>query len=192
MRKIEAPAASRQLQPASGKTSQPARLSTSGPQILNPRTDIEIPLSAWSAWKPADGTPRQLRRALTAEERQDLEARRDELAPMVAPYGVRERDEVVLALSDMYGGYTSMRQGDEAAVARLDSVLRLLSGFPAWAIVKACRGIQMNGVWREGKLDKRWPPNDPEIIHAVQFETQLYAGQHKSACDLLGATVEEA
>ncbi len=162
------------------------------PKILNRSTDVDIPRAAWAGWIPGDGAPRQLRRALTAGERGALEARLSELAPAVAPFGKREADRVALALADMYGGFTSMRQGGEDALARVEAVQRLLAPFPAWAVQKACGSIQMDGVWREGKFDRRWPPNDSEIVAAVRQELRLYKQSHDSASALLAADVEEA
>jgi hypothetical protein len=159
------------------------------PKILNRLTDVEIPKLVWSSWKPAVGG-RRLVRALTDGERVALEARRNELEPAAAGYGERDRDRVVLAVADMFGGFTSMRQSDDEAASRLDGVIRLLTPFPAWAIEKACRGIQMNGVFRDGSFDRRWPPNDAEIVDAVRTEARLYADQHRSAVALLSAEVE--
>jgi len=154
-------------------------------------TDLEIPRQVWSAWTPAVGE-REVRRELTVEERGALERRRDELAPAVAPYPDRDLDRVALALSDMFGGFTSMRQSDDEAVAKLDSVRRVLADFPAWAIEKASRSIQMNGVWRDGKFDRRWPPNDSEIVAAVRDEVRLYAATHRNVVALLNAPVERS
>lgn len=164
--------------------------STNLPEVRDVRADIDIPNSAWCNWIPSDG-PRQLRRPLTDEERGVLERRRDELAPAVAPYQEHDLDRVALALTDMFGGYTSMRQSDDEAVAKLDSVRRVLAPFPAWAIEKACNAIQTNGVWRDGKFDRRWPPNDSEIIAEVRDKLRLYGDQHQRAVALLAATVEE-
>jgi hypothetical protein len=161
------------------------------PRISNRLTDIEIPLAAWSAWLPADGA-RQLRRPLTDPERTALVARRDELALAVAPYHPAELDDVSLSLIEMYGGFTSMRQGEEDAAARVDSVGRMLAEYPGWAIKKACVAIRTNGVWRDGKFDRRWPPNDSEIIAEVRGHVRFYADQHRNAVALLAATVEEA
>ena len=163
---------------------------STNPPVSNRLTDVEIPRAVWANWIPDDG-PRQLRRALTVTERNALEGRRAELEPMLEPFTPAELDHVVLALSDMFGGFTSMRQGDEDAAARLDSVVRLLAPFPAWAIAKACSYIQMNGVYRDGKFDRRWPPNDPEIVKEVRSAMQLYAQQHSQAVAMLSATVEE-
>lgn len=166
--------------------------STSGaPAVTNRQTDIEIPRNVWSAWTPSDGSPKQLRRELTLDEITALLARRAELEPIVAPYDATEKDQVALAVMDMYGGFTSMRQGEEEAFARADAVMRLLEPFPAWAIAKACGAIQRNGVWRDGKFDRRWPPNDSEIVHAVREESRLYADQYRNADALLNATVEQ-
>lgn len=161
------------------------------PPVINRLTDIEIPRSAWSSWIPSEGK-RQLRRPLSIHERDELERRRAELAIALEPFHPQEKDHIALALSDMFGGFTSMRQGDEDAAARLDSVIRLLSEFPAWAISKACRDIQMNGVYRDKRFDKRWPPNDAEIVDEVRRALRLYGDQHRIVGDLLEATVEKS
>lgn len=162
------------------------------PAISNRLTDIQIPANAWEAWIPDDGTPRRLRRALTADERQALERRRDELAPWVAGFeGRDEANQVALAVLDMLGSFRSMRQTDEAAVAQVDTIKRTLAPFPAWAIEKACRSIQMNGVWRNGAFDRQWPPNDSEIIDAVRDKLRLYGDQYRSAVALLEASIAD-
>lgn len=96
-----------------------------------------------------------------------------------------------MAITDMLGGYTSMRQTGDEAVAKLDSMRRVLAPFPAWAIEKACNNIQINGVWRDGKFDRRWPPNDSEVIDAVRSHVRLYADTHRIAIALLSAEVEK-
>lgn len=181
---------SRGLPPGSGAVASP-RKSHSGPlpKILNPLTDVEIPRSTWSPWKE-DGKPRLLRRVLTTNERLALERRRDELAPVMAAGSPSDRDRIALALSDMFGGFTSMRQGDDEAAARLDSVMRVLAEFPPWAIEKACRSIQQNGVWRKGRFDREWPPNDPEIAKEVRDQVRLYGDAYNEVVALLGAEVE--
>jgi hypothetical protein len=161
------------------------------PPILDRRTDVDIPLAAWSAWRE-DGKPRALRRALSDGERRELERRRGELEPAVAGYSERDGDRVALALTDMFGGFPSMRQRDDSAVvARIDGVRRILMEFPAWAIEKACAAVQTNGVWRDGKFDRQWPPSDSEIIAEVREKLRLYGDQHQRAVALLSATVEE-
>lgn len=164
---------------------------TNLPAIRDGRADVEIPVSAWSNWTPEFG-PKQLRRELTQEERGVLERRVNELAPALAPYPDADLDRVALALTDMFSGYTSMRQSDDEAVAKLDSARRVLTPFPAWAIEKACEKIHTNGVWRDGKFDRRWPPNDSEVIAAVRDEVAHYEIRHRSAIRLLSATVEGA
>lgn len=164
------------------------------PPVRNRVTDVDIPRAAWSTWKE-DGKDRQLRRALTAEERAALEARRDELAPAVVPHASRDVDRVALALTDMFGGFPSMRQRDDASVvARLDGARRVMEEFPAWAIEKACATIQQNGIWRVqdgfGKFDRHWPPSDAEIVAEVWDKLRLYGDQHRSAVELLEAAVE--
>lgn len=112
---------------------------------------------------------------------------------MVQPFeGQHETNRVMLALADMFSAFRSMRQTGEDAVAIVQSTSRSLEDFPAWAIEKACKSIQQNGVWREGKFDRNWPPSDPEIVDAVRKEFKLYADSHRSAVMLLAASVEEA
>lgn len=161
------------------------------PVVRDFEADVSIPSSAWSRWIPADG-PRQLRRALTPAERATLERRRDGLAHAVAPYqrGV-DVDRVALALSDMFGSFSSMRQSGEEAMARVDGATRSLEQFPAWAIEKACADVQINGVWREGRFDRRWPPSDAEVAEVVRGKLRLYGDTHASAVQLLAAKVEE-
>jgi len=114
-----------------------------------------------------------------------------ELAPAVQPFGNRDVNRVALALTDMFGGFPSMRQRDDAAVlARIDGARHVLSEFPAWAIEKACSYIQANGVWRDGAFDRQWPPSDAEIVQEVRQKLRLYSDQYQSAVNLLAATVE--
>lgn len=165
------------------------------PPVLNRLTDVLIPNSAFASWIEA-GKSRQLRRPLTDRERFDLERRRDELAPALAPFGADETDLVAVAILDMFGGFTSMRGGEDDAAARVDSMLRLLDDQPAWAIQKACMAIRRNGVWRrdrngEFKFDRQWPPSESELVDAVRKEAALYRDTHDRCVALLTATVEE-
>lgn len=160
------------------------------PRICNRSTDVDIPRSAWSSWRE-HGKPQTLRRPLTAAERGELEARVNELAPALTPFGHREAPHVALALTDMFSGFTSMRQSGDEAGARVESVIRLLTPYPAWAIQKACISIRTNGVWRDDKFDRRWPPNDPEIVEMVRKETEYYESIERSSIALLLAKVEE-
>lgn len=154
-------------------------------------TDVEIPNAVWSSWTPSSG-PKQLRRALTDTERSHLKTRLKELEPAVRGHSDRDVNRVALALTDMFGGFPSMRQkDDEGIVARIDGVRRMLVEFPAWSIEKACRSIQQNGVWRDGKFDRHWPPSDAEIADEVRSATRLYSDQYRSAAALLSATVED-
>lgn len=159
------------------------------PTISNRLTDVEIPRRVWSNWIPSFGE-RALWRSLEPDERAALERRRDELALAVAPYHPSERDRVAVALLRMFGSYTSMRQDEEAAAAKIDSAANVLVDFPAWAIEKACAAIHRNGVWRGDKFDRQWPPNDSEIIEAVRDARRLIGDQYDSAVAILNAKVE--
>jgi hypothetical protein len=161
------------------------------PPVMNQQTDVDIPRSAWAPWIPSNG-PRKLVRPLTGQERWALESRRDQLAPWVAGFeGREEGNAVALAIADMLSAFRSMRQLDHGAIAQIDSIKRVLSTFPLWAIEKACLWIQQNGVWRDGKFDRQWPPNDAEIVEEVRQKLRLYSDQYRSAVELLEASVEE-
>lgn len=198
MQKLQLPAAgsdSRGLRLGSATASRTAVSTTNFssdrlPRIFNRSTDVDIPNGAWSTWTPSAGA-RQLRRALTPEERRALEGRRADLAPALHHYVAADLDHIALAISDMFGSYTSMRQSGDEAAAKIDSLGRVLHPFPAWAIVKVCGSIQANGVWRDGKFDRRWPPNDSEVMAALREEIRHYEQCHRSAVALLAATVEE-
>ena len=129
------------------------------PPVVNRVTDLTIPNAVFSSWTET-GKARQIRRALTDDERTLLETRRREVEPALLPFSDKAVDHVVEALLDMYGGYRNMRGGEDDAAARVDAAARLLAEFPAWAIQKACFSIRRHGVWREGKFDRQWPPND--------------------------------
>ena len=167
------------------------RHSSQMPAILNRETDIKIPRRAWSAWKE-DGKPRQLRGPLSADDRQALIVRKMELEPWIDGYHETELDEVALALLDMFSGFPSMRQAGDEAAARVDSIRRLLVPHPAWAIMRACEKIRNIGyVDSEGRIERHWPPSDPEIISMVKAESRLYCETYDTAVALLEATVEE-
>ncbi len=189
---------SQELQPASASGSRlPSmnfRTGANIPPVVDRTADVLIPQTAWENWIPHDG-PRQLRRPLRDFEREALERRRDELAPAVAPYdrrqGTADWDRVALAVTDMFGGFTSMRQSGAEAAARAEGAMRALQPFPAWAIEKACEEIHRNGVFREGKYDKQWAPSDAEIAAVTREKLRLFGDCYNSAVALLAATVAE-
>lgn len=166
------------------------------PPAPDRETDVAIPLAAWSTWVET-GKARQLRRALTEEERAKLVARRSALAPWVGPYHDEEVDDVALALVDMYHGFPGFQgQSLEAMAAKTESVGLLLrrEGMPLWAIEKACERIRAKGfVKREGNrtfTERHWPPSDAELVEEVRIERKLYGDAYDEAERLLAATVE--
>jgi hypothetical protein len=196
MQKLKVPlAASRGSQRGSGTGTEVARTVSYSrstlPEIINRSTDVELPRSVWSSWIE-EGKPRQLRRALTEPEVNALVARRNELEPAVAGYESRERDRVVLAIADMLGGFASRHGADEAVVGRLDSMMRLLASFPAWAIEKVCNDVHLNGYHRDGKIERVWPPSDAELVALIREEVKIFERHLQSANFLLAATVEKA
>ena len=117
--------------------------------------------------------------------------RRNELEPWVIGYHEAELDEVALALLDMFGAFPSMRQSGDEAAARIDSVRLLLKDEPAWSIIRVCERIRLRGYsGSDGKIERHWPPSDPEVAEAVRIQTSIYRDSFKSAVALLTAEVE--
>jgi hypothetical protein len=168
----------------------PLTLNDPLPRISNPLADVGIPELVWSAFTPSHG-PRMLRRPLTDAERNAVTARRDELAVALVPFSEPQMDIVLLALADMFGSFRSVRHTGAEALAVMESASRALTDFPCWAIQKVCRSIQQNGVWRDGKFDRQWGPNDSEIVDAVRKEIAFFQARHRSAAALLDAEVED-
>lgn len=158
------------------------------PAVTSATTDRDIPQRLWCHWQEA-GQPRCLRRALTDDERAALEARAAELAPVLQGHGQHDLSRVRLALSDMIGGF-AQRQDDATVSAKVDSQQRLLAEFPLWAIDRVCRRIRSDGYLRDGKVERRWPPSDPELFMMVRDVVQVYQHQLRSAAALLAATVD--
>lgn len=159
------------------------------PTITNRLTDVDMPLRLWDSWTQ-DGHPKKLRRELTADECAALTARRDELAPWVSGYHPEaEFDEVVLALIDMFTGFQSMSA--EAGAARVESVARLLRDFPLWVVEASCKRIRLRGYVRDDKIERHWPPSDPELVAMIKTELSLYERSYDSAVALLNGEVCE-
>jgi hypothetical protein len=163
------------------------------PPVANRETDVVLPNRLWEAWHEA-GKSRCLRRALTAEERSMLEARKAELEPWVSGFHESETDEITESIASMYSFFPAMgTRSDAEAVAMVARIMRDLRDFPAWAIIKACDHIRVNGLVRkEGDryiTEPHWPPSGPEIIHEVRQATALYGDTYRSATELLTAEV---
>lgn len=162
------------------------------PPTLRRETDIDLGRVLWTNLD-VRGQPQNLRRELTAPERRLLELRRDELAPWVGGYlRVAEVDGVTAAIGRMFGGFPSFaaRHDEMSAVARIDSLARLLDDHPLWAIEAACLSIRRSGYVVEGKTERHWAPADPEIVAKVRSEADAYRRPHASAVALLGAGVD--
>lgn len=167
------------------------------PTVVNRETDGAIPSRLFCNWIEA-GKARQVRRALTGDERRALEERRDEIAPALWPFNRdSDGDRVALSLVEMYGGFPSMRGGEDDATGRVDAAMNILAEWPAWAIQKACAAIRRNGVWRRDrngdfKFDRQWPPSEAELVDAVRKEAALYRDTYDRCVALLTATVEDS
>lgn len=141
----------------------------------------------WSAIK-IDNRPRAIVRALTVDERSALERRRGDLTSALVPFTDAQTNGVALAISDMFAGFRSATRGydEEAAVAMIDGIRRMLAPLPAWAIKEGCRAIQRG----QAGLDHKFLPNDNEIYEVVDRLARPYRERLRDCEALLNAPVE--
>ncbi len=131
-------------------------------------TDARIPQRLWSGWIPGDGSPREIVRALSDQERQILSRRLNALVPIFAPYRRPDDDDRVAgAIAAMFDGFPSMRARGQDALAKVASAMDTLRTHPAWAIEAGCESIRTVGYQIDGKTERHWPPSDPEIFAIV-------------------------
>lgn len=150
--------------------------------------DSTIPERVWSNWIPSLGR-RELKRALTVDERRELIARRDELTEGLRSYlPSGDKDEFNSILGGLLGGYRSMRHEGEDVEAVLAVLQHVLRDFPLWAISEGCRRIVMN----EAGLDPRWPPNDAQIHAVVKSVVKSYKLKLDVVTDVLQACIESS
>lgn len=163
------------------------------PAVVDRVTDLEIPQRVWANWIPAHGD-RALVRALTDAERHALEARAGALRPALDGFArPADDDRVAAAISAMFGSYRSMRQQGADAIALVDSTMRALAQFPAWAIEAGCLSIQTDGyeVERDGEChrERHWPPSDAEVVVVVRRLVKARRDALENAERLLAAPV---
>lgn len=178
----------------SRRESGPPAVRGSLPAVFVMQTDRTIPDSTWAGFT-ASGERRKLRRPLTPEERRLLEWRVASLRPHLAGFArPGDEDAVIEALAGMFGSFSSMRDVEGAAVSRLASTMVLLEEFPAWGIIETCASIRMRGytTLKDGVpiTERRWPPSDPDLHHAVAAHVQPRAMALRNAEQLLAAPVE--
>ncbi len=165
------------------------------PAAFDAVADVEIPRKVWSAWIPRFEA-RQIIRPLRDDERAALEARKASLAPALAPYaGGADAYRGAAALGAMFDGFRSMRVRGENAMGRLDTAMRVLKYFPAWAVEEACASIQRDGYQvhdreKVARTERHWPPSDPEIADVVRLVVKTRDAALASATALLSASVE--
>jgi hypothetical protein len=151
---------------------------------VDQEADYDIPQRVWENWIPSAG-PRAIVRGLTAQEREIVQLRANELAFALRPLSDRERERADAALSAMLGGFRSMRQFGENVEATVQVLLHALREFPAWAIVEACDRIRR----RQVELDPRFAPNDPQIYEIVAAIVAPYRRTLHNAQTLLTAPI---
>jgi hypothetical protein len=67
----------------------------------------------------------------------------------------------------MFGSFPSMRDRGAEVLSKIASAMMALSGFPAWAIVRACASIRSIGyevtTGHGPYTERHWPPSHPEL-----------------------------
>jgi hypothetical protein len=158
--------------------------------LVDHAADYDIP----KLWRDKDvrGISRSIARELTPGERARVQRRRDELQIGCSPFLPSEDDRVIAALSEMLGGFRSLqRQGDEAAVAALAVLRRLVAEFPVWAIEEACEALKRGTAILDGRrISHEYPPNDSQVYGVIKEILAPYEKLRISATALLMAPVQ--
>ncbi len=134
-------------------------------------TDRDIPDRVVTAYEGA-GTATQrpampaLRRALTADERDALVRRRDDLmAALAAPPNGRHDDRCASAVAGMLAAFrTADRLDIEATVAVVGGYLHVARDYPPWAVIAACEQVRTG----ESGLNRSYCPHEPEFAAVVR------------------------
>jgi hypothetical protein len=156
------------------------------PPLLDHDCDIDLPRKLFSAWIPDNG-PREIRRALTAEERSRLELRAAAVRDGLQPYFAEEEHAVDAEIAAMLNGFRLMaRQQDDDVTATVEIIRCVLQPFPLWAIAKACMTISQ----AQAGLDPRYPPNDSQIYVVVERVVTSYRKTLDTVEALFAAPVE--
>ena len=121
-------------------------------------------------WSPSDGSTAELCRALTPDERSNLQARADALEGALAPHSEDDRERINSALTAMFAGFRQMRQSGDDMEATITITRAVLRDFPPWAIEQACLKIARHEI---AGLDPCWPPSDAQIVEAVKATVKL-------------------
>jgi hypothetical protein len=157
------------------------------PEVFDLEADRTIP-DRVLAWVGSDGIAElwEVRRPLTAAERQIVEGRVRLLRSALAPSPKAERNRLEGEVSLMLGGFTVMQKIDEvAARGIIAQYLQLPRDRPFWAIVEACRMV------RNGKagLPIQYCPNESEFNTIIRRLVSDYERRLNAAERLLVARV---
>jgi hypothetical protein len=156
------------------------------PPLVDPMTDRRIPDLVFSNWIPSTG-PRAVIRPLSEHERALVEARAGDLRGALLPLPREHNNRAGAALAEMLGGFRSTLRVDyETALDMAESLARLLSPYPAWAIERACSLIRAG----DAGLDKHYAPNDTQIVEVVRGVVRHYQRTLAVMDALLTAPVE--
>lgn len=168
----------------------PAERDAAGMPVRFDRTcDRAIP-DRLVRFRSLEGTPTELRRALTADERAAIEGRKAALTDALSPYSNDERDAVEAEVAAMFSGFRSMRAQDDNMIATIEVTCAVLREFPLWAIAKGCKMIATRKAVIDGRrLDERYAPNDAEVHAVVEGEVKTYRRALNEASAILDAPV---
>lgn len=168
--------------PAAGKSGR-----TTPPALRDDHCDRVIPNRVLGAWKPEGGV-QALRRALDATERAQLNRRAFALECALSAVAPSDIDLLDMMLHGLLGGWRNQRRTtDEAEIATVSVLRRLLRGFPLWAIEQGLSRMLL-----DPRLDPHFVPSDAEIVRAVDVIARPYRLRRDAIKTLLAAPVEAA
>lgn len=119
-----------------------------------------------------DSGEKMLVRLPTAQERERLQARREQLVRVLRPISMAVEDKrtAARALASLFAGYPSLRNA--SAEDMLTAYIAHLQDLPLFAIQRACDDV----IHRRIKgLDPDWPPASPRIYEvAERYASRVY------------------
>ena len=146
--------------------------------------DHYLPRRLCGGWLPAR-VNFALVRGMTISEKSMVEARAAAFELALEPHNDADRMLVEASLLAMFGGFRSFRQEGEDVSASAKVAAAVLAPFPLWAIEKACMQIAQG----HAGLDKRWAPNDSQVVEVVEDVVKPYREALSGAKLLLAAPV---
>lgn len=126
--------------------------------------------------------------AVPADTREAMKDRLTALRKALAPINsMAERDQVALALTRMFSRYVNTGSVSNQR-ATITAYVTALSGFPAWAVLKAIEEVERGAV--EG-MNPDFPPSAPRLCQIAEGHTAQPREEKAKVEAVLNARVDE-